>query len=280
MSDTEEQGYKVLDMDANMDINTFLSQIDDYHIFTIRFTLKPEENTPEFRDSIIHQILYYISKVGIIQFYTVGYEELSSKGPTAGLPVSPHIHIHHTLQSAKYDFSKDNEFRNYKGYLRRNLQSELKNIGIPWGDNRLSNILVKDPKNSQDIFDYPLKQFKVQDYRYKDYSRGFTAQELNDMEIRATTKHDEAVKSGEITRKRNEEEGMSQFYRDLSNHLDLNPADSKMKAIEEIYKFYCKKNKPINPQTIEGYALLYLFKNNILDLKEFIRLKHKTILSA
>lgn len=281
MSEEENQGYKVLDVNASMDLKTFLSQIDDYHVFKIRFTLKPDENNVEFRNMIVHELLHWVQKCGVVQFYTVGFEEMRSHYPHTGLPAAPHIHLHLTLQSSKYDYFKTPlNVRNYKNYVRRHLQEKLKDIGIPWGNSRLYQEIEDNPKKTLDIFEYPLKQFKYQDYKYEDYYRGFTEQEIHDMTLRATTKFDESKKNAEKARDRLENEGMSQFYRELQQHLDLNPATTSSEAIEEIYKFYCKKNKPINPQTIEGYALLYLFKNNIIDLKQFIRSKHRSILSA
>lgn len=255
-----------------------LNAIDDLHLCAVRYTFAPEQDTPDRREAMITQIIKVLSSAALIKYYTLGYEKYRSRYPHTHLPAKPHVHLALSVQCSKYDLSCKKGQENWKASIRRKLQSYVAETGTPWGTNRLF-INIEKPKETVDIFQYPLKQGQFTDWLYHDWSRGFTPKELNEMKIRSQTMYQMNKTQSEKQRERLDTEGMSVFYKELKEKLDLLTSDKPLDIYREIYRYYCQKSKPINTQTIQGYYLTHCFQNNIISLDKFIKHTHSKTLS-
>lgn len=265
-----------LDLNKKSDFNETIAALDNYNIICVRYTFDEDEDTPETREAITLNILRNVETNCVVQFYTTGYETNKTKYPHTGLPSKPHIHVHMTVQCAKYDFEQEKDRTNFKASIRRKIQTSRSATGIPWGKNKLYIKFELDPENPKDLFEYPLKQ--ANKWQIKDQTRGFYPTEISEMKLKATTKYDLIKSQSETARQRIDSEGMSEFYRQLQNHLALSISHDMEEILNKIYDFFCLKSKPIRPDTIEGYALLHAFQNNIISQKEFIKKKHKHLI--
>lgn len=206
---------------------------------------------------------------------TVGYEELRSKFPNTGLPAKPHIHLHCKVQCFQYNMHEATNFLAFKKWFTRQIQRGVCTMDEQWGNNRMC-IKQAQKENEHDIFRYPLKQYhKGKNENLRKFNN---LDKLDEHIISATAKYEMNEEQSDNARKRREEDGMSAFYKDMLNQLETLENPTRLDILTTIYEFYVLKGKPINDQTIRGYALTYCFSHKIINLDEYIKNKHKDIL--
>lgn len=187
--------------------------------------------------------------------WTYGAEWMNSKGYN----VKFHYHIHFTSTS------KPDAMR--KAFVRY-LQAE----GLKCSGLKSYMLKVTLITNSVDaFFQYPLKQYSTpisQDGCVFKYQKGFTLAQIENMRIAAHACWQVAVQVSS-TKTRTIEQLDSVFLRAVSECKKI-PLPNMRNIKYAIIKLYMDEDRPINMQTINGYANTVALKLNVITIDELI----------
>lgn len=183
-----------------------------------------------------------------------GFENRNSRNE----PTYTHCHIHFTSKSSRDTIAKA-------------LQRTLKQNDFPSTGPKVFALKPEVYVQEGKFFRYPLKQLSENHSNIKfNFSRchGFSEVELETMRKVA---HDQWLTSIEInTKKADKADTSDSLFQRLSeyaeNHLFKNRNGISLRAVQKIVlAFYVSEERPLNFQTMSGYAYILAYKNNIID---------------
>ncbi|AXQ66273.1 MAG: putative replicase [Cressdnaviricota sp.] len=224
--------------------------------YKLRITLSTSDQSD--RDcSGVRRLCLNLKKKYKIKLSSFGIENINNKGQT----VPEHIHFHFEL----VDDLHDNPHRNVKRWIQTQMPS-LKGLAI-WS--------FPPPEECSDIhrfLRYPLKiksdptLFECPEYLDFDYATE---------EILAKNEYADVVKKQQAYAEK--QECKTTLYDQMSSLITLdlsqNPQPISVSLIfNKMVDFYVNQKKPVNPQTLNGYVILYLISNNHITSQTYTAL--------
>lgn len=236
------------------------------NFYKLRITMADtDEEHPRDLSNVIHHINRFIHKYKI-NTCTLGVENMNSRGQACAL----HIHFHFEYENPD---GFVNPHRNLKRYFT-SLNIGLKGCSV-WSFPAPS--LCDDPIR---LLRYPLKQKGIKSF-FRNNDTSPLDFNYDEQEALAKAEYKDIVKRNmEHDRKSR----TTSFYDKLEEHLNDPSMNFREISIatnfqdivfESITDYYREMKKPINPETINGYTILYLMNQNYISSKQYCAFARK-----